>query len=215
MSDILAVFRVEHQNLALTEAVAHDESATVRPIRQAGTSPESERYLFSVTSAAFEKFEAGLAADPTVAEFDRVVTLEDEAVYAITYSDEAVLFSTEIGRSNGVILDVENAGTTWVLKAWLPDRETARRFWENAVERGIDIELERVNRYGSIASEGYGLTESQREAVLTALEAGYFDEPRGATLGDVAAELGISEPAASGLLRRALKRLVLGTVAEE
>ncbi|HKJ60056.1 MAG TPA: helix-turn-helix domain-containing protein, partial [Halobacteriales archaeon] len=47
-----------------------------------------------------------------------------------------------------------------------------------------------------------------------ALETGYFDEPRGATLGEVARRLDISQPAASGLLRRGLKRLVRSTVAE-
>ncbi len=47
-----------------------------------------------------------------------------------------------------------------------------------------------------------------------ALDAGYFDEPRGATLGEVADGLGISKPSASRLLRRGLKRLALATLAE-
>jgi predicted DNA binding protein len=42
---------------------------------------------------------------------------------------------------------------------------------------------------------------------------GYFEEPRTATLSDVAAELGISQPAAGGLLRRGVRRLVESRVA--
>lgn len=214
MDDVLAVFRVEHPDVALTQTAAHDESAVIRPVRQAGTDPESERYLFSVTSEDFETFEAGLAADPTIAEFERVIELAEEAVYAFTYTDRAILFSTEIGRTNGVILDVENAGTTWLLKTWFPDRATAQRLWDYANEHGVDVELDRINEYSSIVSSSYGLTPTQEEALLHALDVGYFDEPRGITLEELAEERDVSEPAASGLLRRGLKRLLLSTVAE-
>lgn len=214
MTDILAVFRVQHSDLALTETLAHDETATIRPIRQAGRSPESERHLFSVQASDFEVFEEGLEADPTVAAFEQVVLLGEEAVYAITYTDEVMLFSTRIGRSNGVILNLDHEGTTWIFKCWFPDRTAAAEVWRYAVEEGISIEIERINEYGSVVGNSYGLTTEQQRAILTALDVGYFDEPRGATLGDLADALDISEPAASGLLRRALKRLVLSTLAE-
>lgn len=214
MTDILAVFRFEDPEIALTRTAAHDESAVIRPIREAGTDPESDRYLFSIQSDDFDRFEAGLADDPTVDRFERVITLADEAIYAFSYTDRAILFSTEIGRANGVILDVENAGTTWILTTWFPNRQAAQRLWEYANENEIDVELDRINEYGSIGSSSYGLTETQRNAILIALEAGYFDQPRGATLGEIATELDISQPAASGLLRRGIKRLLLSTVAE-
>jgi len=214
MADILAVFRVEHPDIALTRTVGHDTTATIRPIRQAGTDPESERYLFSVTSDDFDEFEAGLSADPTVEAWERLVHLEDEAVYAFTYADDAILLSTEIGRSNGVVLEMLNEGTTWIFKTWFPSRSCAQRLWDFAKDHGAEIELDRINEHGSIVSGSYGLTETQREAILVALETGYFDEPRGATLGEVARRLDISQPAASGLLRRGLKRLVRSTVAE-
>lgn len=215
MVDILAVFRVEHQDIALTRTAEYDPSATLRPIREAGTDPEKQRYLFSVTSEDFERFEAGLDADPTVADFERIVQLDEEAVYAFTYADDAILFSTQVGRSNGVVLDMENDGTTWVFKTWFPNRESAQRMWDFAVGHEVEISLDRINEHGSIVSSSFGLTTPQEEAILTALESGYFDEPRGATLGEVARELDISQPAASGLLRRGLKRLVRSTLAEE
>lgn len=213
--DILAVFRVEHPDIALTETVAHDASATIRPVREAGTDPERRQYLFSVTSDDFDRFEAGLAEDPTVEDFKRLIHLEGEAIYAFTYSPEAIVFSTQVTRSNGVVLDNENVGTAWVFKTWFPDRESVQQLWDYARNREITIDLDRINEHGSIVSGGsYGLTTTQRDAILIALEAGYFDEPRGATLGEVAEELDISQPAASGLLRRGIKRLVRSTVAE-
>lgn len=214
MTDILAVFRVEHPDIALTATIARDESAVIRPVREAGTDPEGERYLFSVTSEDFETLEAGLEADPTIEAYECIVKLGEEAVYAFTYSDRAILFSTEIARLNGVILEIENEGTTWLLKTWFPDRRAAQRLWGFATEHDVDVELVRINEYGSILEHSYGLTDAQREAVLVALDVGYFDEPRGATLGELADELGIAKPSASRLLRRGLKRLALSTLAE-
>lgn len=214
MNDILAVFRVEHPDIALTATVAHDESAVVRPVLGAGTDPEGDRYLFSVTTDEFDRFEAGLTADPTIDEYERVIQLGAEAVYALTYSDDAILFSTAVGRLNGVILEIENAGTTWVLKVWFPDRSAAQQLWTFATDHEVDVELVRVNDYESILEHSYGLTAAQQEALQVALDAGYFEQPRGATLGEVANALEISEPSASRLIRRALRRLVRATVGD-
>ena len=214
MNDVVAVIRVRHPGLALTGTVAHDESATVQPIREAGTDPEGDSHFFSVRSADFGRFESGLRADHTVARFERVVRIDGEAIYRFEYTSAAKLFSPEITRANGVALDIENVDTNWIMQVWVPDRRSLRYLWEYAAANDIRIELRRINDYASLL-EGFGLTATQREAVLLALEAGYFEEPREASLSDVASELDISQPAASGPLRRGLKRLVLSTLAEE
>lgn len=213
-SDILTVFRVSHPHLALTRTVEHDRTARLRPIREAGTDPTTGRYLYCVCSEDFDRFEQGLREDPTVREFERVLVLENTGVYAVTYTDDVLLFSTEVVRANGVVLDIRNDGTTWVLKTWLPGREAARRLWEFADARGVEMTIERINEHASIVPRGYGLTASQREALLTALESGYFEEPRGASLEEIASELDVSQPSVSGLLRRGFRQLLLATVAE-
>lgn len=213
MSDLTATVRVEHPDLALTGTVAHDPTATVQPVTEAGTDPESGSYLFTIQSADFERFEAGLRADHTVAAFEQVVELDGEAVYRFEYTDRAKLFSPVVTTANGVALAIENDGTAWTMTVWLPDRAGLARLWEYAAENDIRIDLRRVNDYASPLETDAGLTESQHEALLVALDAGYFEEPRAASLADVAAELGISGPAASGLLRRGVRRLVLSALA--
>ena len=108
-----------------------------------------------------------------------------------------------------------NDDTAWTVRVWLPAREALTSLWEHATDHGIDFSLERVSDYATAVESESSLTQAQREAVLRALEMGYFEEPREATLDDVGAELGISQPAAGGLLRRGVKRLVLSTVARE
>jgi len=212
MSDITATIRLESPTLALTEAVAHDPTATVRPVAGAGTVPDSDRYLFTVRSAEFGRFEAGLRRDDTVAEFERVVPGETESVYSFAYTPAATLFSPAVAAVDGVSREWINDGTAWTVRVWLPARSGLAKLQAYAADNGIDFTLESVTDYDTPVGSESGLTPKQEAALQIALEVGYFEEPRGATLGEVAAELGITQPAAGGRLRRGLKRLVVAAI---
>nr|WP_303650300.1 helix-turn-helix domain-containing protein [Halalkalicoccus sp. NIPERK01] len=97
----------------------------------------------------------------------------------------------------------------------MPDRTNLAPLWDYAERNDIDIELLRVNEYASLGNTDAGLTDSQREALLVALDTGYFEDPRNATLSEVAANLDISQPAASGLLRRGTKRLIVSSLMDD
>ena len=216
MTDVKAVVRVEHPDIVLTETVAHDRSSRVRSVSEAGTDPTSGKFFYHITSSDFPRFEDGLRNDSTVGEFERVIeTRDEEAIYSFEYTDEAKVLSPVISAANGVILDMENDGSAWILTIWIPDRSDLVPLWDYARRNDIDIELLRVNDYASLGSTDAGLTDSQREALLVAFETGYFEEPRNATLGEVAADLDISQPAASGLLRRGIKRLVVSSLMDD
>ena len=209
MSDVTATIRLESPTLALTEAVAHDPTATVRPVAGAGTVPDSDRYLFTVRSADFDRFEDGLRGDGTVASFDRVVPGDTESVYSFAYTPAATLFSPAIAAVDGVSREWINDGTAWTVRVWLPARSGLSELQTYAADNGIEFTLETVTDYAAPVGPDSGLTPKQERAVEVALERGYFEEPRGATLEDVAAELGITQPAAGGRLRRGLKRLAV------
>lgn len=216
MADIKAVVRVEHPDIVLTETVTHDGSSKVKSVSEAGTDPTSGKFFYHVESSDFRQFEDGLRDDSTVGEFERVIETRDgEAIYSFEYTDEAKVLSPVISAANGVILDMENDGSAWILTVWMPERTDLVHLWDYAQQNGIDIELLRVNEYASLGQTDAGLTDSQREALLVALERGYFEEPRNATLGEVAAELDISQPAASGLLRRGIKRLIVSSMFDD
>ncbi len=216
MRDITAVVRVEHPDIVLTKTVAHDRSSTVESVLEAGTDPTSGRFFYRIRSSDFHRFEDGLRSDHTIGEFERVIETGDgEAIYSFEYTDEAKVVSPIVSATNGVVLEMENDGTGWILTVWTPDRKNLAPLWNYAERNGVDIELLRINEYASLGSTDAGLTDSQREALLVALEAGYFEDPRDATLSDVAAELDISQPAASGLLRRGIKRLVVSSLVDD
>ncbi|AZH25752.1 helix-turn-helix domain-containing protein [Haloplanus aerogenes] len=216
MTDIKAVVRVEHPDIVLTETVCHDRSSKVKSISEAGTDPTSGKFFYRVKSSDFRRFEDGLRNDHTVGEFERVIETRDgEAIYSFEYTDEAKILSPVISAANGVILDMENDGNAWIISVWMSERTELAHLWDYAQQNDIGIELLRVNEYASLGDTDAGLTDSQREALLVAVETGYFEEPRNATLGDVAADLDISQPAASGLLRRGIKRLIVSSLMDD
>lgn len=215
MSDITTAVRIEHPDIVLTKTVAHDPTSDVRSVSEAGTDPTSGKFFYHVESSDFRRFEDGLRSDHTVGEFERVIETSDEkAICSFEYTDEAKVFSPVVSTANGVVLDMENDGNAWMFTVWMPERTYLADLWDNARQQEIDIELLRVNEYAGLGDTDSGLTDCQREAFLVAFEAGYFEEPRNATLGEVAAELDISQPAAGGLLRRGIKRLIISSLME-
>ncbi|MFD1687099.1 helix-turn-helix domain-containing protein [Halobellus litoreus] len=216
MSDIKAVVRVEHPDIVLTKTVTYDNSSKVKPVSEAGTDPKSGRFLYYVESSDFYRFEEGLRDDRTISEFERVIeTTDQRAIYRFEYTAEAKTFSPVISMANGVALDMENESNAWIITVWMPERKKLVDLWDYAQANDVDIDLLRVNEYASIGTSSAGLTESQREALLVAFEMGYFEDPRDVTLGGVADTLGISQPAASGLLRRGISRLILSSIVDD
>ncbi|MFC7209249.1 helix-turn-helix domain-containing protein [Natronoarchaeum sp. GCM10025321] len=216
MTDIKAVVRAEHPDIVLTQSVSHDRSSKVKSVSEAGTDPTSGKFFYYIESSDFQRFEDGLRNDSTIGEFERVIETRDkEAIYSFEYTDKAKILSPVISAANGVILDMENDGSAWILTVWMPERTDLVHLWDYAQQHDIDIDLLRVNEYAGLGNTDAGLTDSQREALLAAFRSGYFEEPRNATLSEVAADLDISQPAASGLLRRGIKRLIISSLMDE
>ena len=216
MTESKAVVRVKHPDIVLTETVSYDRSSKVKSVSEAGTDPTSGKFFYHIESSDFCQFEDGLRNDSTVGEFERVIeTGEKKAIYSFEYTDEAKVLSPVISAVNGVILDMENDGSAWTLTVWIAERTDLAHLWEYARRNDIDIDLLRVNEYTGMDSTDAGLTDSQREALLVAFEAGYFEEPRNATLSEIADDLGISQPAVSGLLRRGIQRLILSSIIDD
>lgn len=73
----------------------------------------------------------------------------------------------------------------------------------------VDVEAHEVGERGlAVDSPAATLSDRQREAVLAALDLGYYDQPRRATHEDVAAELGCAPSTVSEHLQKAEAKLV-------
>lgn len=166
--------------------------------------------------------ESGFANDPTVTDFVRMTEVEERPLYRITLIEPSgydwvypVLVENDI-----VVLNSTVTAEAQTLLARFPDRDAVVTLRDACRENGIGFRLEHLYREEAAANDGgvdsrYGVTEAQREALLRAHRAGYFDVPRRTKLETVAGELGISTQALSTRLRRGQTSLLENTLALE
>lgn len=130
------------------------------------------------------------------------VGMEEQFSEQIDLSELRALASTE-----SIIDQIRVTQTGWIQTGWFANRtalDEFRTFWQ----RNGGFTLRRLTRDDEIKESENKLTDRQREALRTAYEMGYFNIPRGATLGDVANVLDISAPSLSERLRRAQRHLI-------
>lgn len=115
--------------------------------------------------------------------------------------------------SGGVYLQSRRVEDGWCTTMNYPDESCFRKFQRRISEEGMEIEptVIRVGQY-LLSGGAFELTEKQEAVLSVAVEGGYFEVPRGSTLGEVADRLGISEQAASERLRRAMGSLASAAV---
>lgn len=101
----------------------------------------------------------------------------------------------------------------WLLRARFGDRADASTFMRWAADEGVEVDVERVlTSAGRVEGPTVELTNKQRAALEAALEAGYFDSPKRATLEGIAAEMDISPQALSKRVRRATELVLRATL---
>jgi hypothetical protein len=97
----------------------------------------------------------------------------------------------------------------WELQLGFPDLNQLSRFGDYCIETSnVRMELREVFRAVESNPLGSDLTPRQREALVTAHEAGYYDIPRRASQLDIAERFGLSDQAVSERLRRGESKLI-------
>lgn len=137
---------------------------------------------FTLTPADEDSTWAFVHAEPTSEEWDWVLAFARESVVVVppvVYTDAGSAVFEVLGDPDDLR----------ALLVALPD--------------GVDTTVERVGGFDPRRSPGVALTERQREVVAAAVDLGYYDVPREATLEEVAAELDIAGSTVSTHLRKA------------
>lgn len=209
----IAEIQLHHPELVLTETLRRSPGMDVELEYQLIGGADSYILLFQVRGDDFETFESALDDDPTVSEAARMITTDHFRIYRCR------LRSTEyLVLARGVELGLRLLETTGTEAGWyatleVPEMETLQRFQEYCEQKGVTLSIQKLYHTEETGYVGaYGLTPQQRDAIITAHEAGYFNEPRDTSLTGVAATLGVSPSAANGRLRRGLRNLIRMTV---
>ncbi|WP_121823079.1 helix-turn-helix domain-containing protein [Halostella salina] len=93
----------------------------------------------------------------------------------------------------------------------VPSREELRAVVSDLRGVGASVSLERIRADSAddgSSVDGVALTAKQREVLTLAIEAGYYEQPRNASLSDLAGELGVTPSAVSQRLNAIERKLV-------
>lgn len=155
----------------------------------------------------FEQFEAALAGDPSVDESAVTDRFDDARLYEVTWSPGVSRTVDAVLDHQGVILEATGQTDEWHLKVRFADRERLAEFhayFENTGEVVLDELFSPSEPHSGV----FNLTAKQRDALVAAYEAGYFESPREATATEIADEFGLSQQAFSERLHRGTSTLI-------
>ncbi|WP_323173503.1 helix-turn-helix domain-containing protein [Natrialba sp. PRR66] len=206
----------EHDELALTPTLRSVDGIEIEVITQANTDPHSNVFPFLIKYDDRDELERHVESDPTVDSYELVDADDDVFIYYIEHPEGTILLSPIITEVNGFTLRTKTRRRGWFVQLQLPDREALNTIWEYAEECGMKLEI--IEIHGSAGAKediSFGLTDEQIEALQTAYECGYFNEPRDTALKGVADEVGVSSTAISGRLRRGMRNLVSAALIDE
>lgn len=217
---IIAEFRVRSSELNMAETLTALPDIELEGIQQVGTDPQRPYGLFWVSGGDIDAFDEKVREDESVTDVECYTRLEDRALYRVRISETVEV----VGYPVWVELGAEEMNTRYVDGWWetrmrFPDRDALGKMRDWCLTNDVEFDLQsiytdegRPSNSGLTAQKGgtrpSGLTAQQQEVLQAALEQGYFEIPRQATLSDIAAELDISSQATSERLRRAHRRLI-------
>jgi predicted DNA binding protein len=172
------------------------------------------KLLFWAFTENDEAVDAALEADRSVAASTVLERLPGEHLYSVTLAEWATDRLTHPAAAANDIAMLEITVTDEArIRARVPSREALIAYRESCHERRIPFRLLRIYQESYQNAVQYGISDRQREALLAALDAGYFDVPRETTLSAIAETLGISDQALSARLRRGQATLLRNTLA--
>lgn len=176
------------------------------------------RLVFWARGVDDDTLEATLRSDPTVATVERLSSTPSGTLYRSTHRGDlpAVAAYNAAIEHDALVLAGKSDGDGWNVRLRIPEWEALSAFCDRCAQLGVDVSVLSIrDRQETALDDEFGLTTSQRELLALARDRGYFSIPRDVSLAELAAELGISQQAASERLRRGLRTMVSNTVCED
>lgn len=176
---------------------------------------ESALPFFWVRGCEPDAFMEHAEAEPEVRDTRKLESVKDTALFRAEWRPNTAIVGG-LRDLNATIVESIGTANSWRFEVRTENREAFTRFREVFVTEGVPVDLVRVYDLEDLLTEDdFSLTENQREVLLAALEAGYFDTPRGTTQEELAGEFDVSPRAVSERLRRGTRNLVEHTLSPD
>ncbi len=209
---VIAEIRLVHPELVLAPTIERVPGVVSELESQTIVPPDVHYLFFEVSGEDLDAFDAALPDDPTVSEPTVIVDAPGFRVYRMRLTSDERLVLPKAADLGMRVLHATSGEGGWLATLEVPELTDLRRFREYCADRDVTVTVRRLYHADDPPGSELGLTDVQRETLGVAYEQGYFDEPRGTTVEELATRLGVSSSAVSGRLRRGIRTLVEGTL---
>lgn len=209
---VILEFSIGNDGFQLGEVLAGPPSMHLELERVVPTGHMIMPFVWA-TGTNHAAFEEKVRSHPVVRELVILDKFSDSALYRIEWDNSPTDLIEGIAKSNGIILEGRGE-SRWTFRLRFPDHEKLSSFHNFVLDEDIPIHIDRTYTLTEPTDHGhrFGLSSEQREAVLLALERGYFATPSEADLDELADELDISPQAMSTRIRTANEQVLRKTL---
>lgn len=204
---VVARFSIPTDQFELGRTLAAGRDARARFGSVVPTEQTVVPYVW-VANADADAVGAALGASSLVEAAREIHRVDGETLFYVDWTPNAAGVIETIRNARAVLLEATGNGERWSFRLLFSEESELSEFYRTCVDDGYTLDLERVQNTASPSGDRTGLTDEQRETLLTALEEGYFAVPRRVTLVELSEMLGISDSAVSQRVRRGLTTLI-------
>lgn len=207
-SVVVAQVTVPPEDFRLGHALAACE--TIRVELEQVVPLGSDRPPFAwISGSSTERAERAVAADADVRRLQVVDRDGARLLARLTWIEEELPFLAALFEGGATCTKCVGRDGSWHFTLRFPTHESFSSFLKRCSKGGMDITLNSVRpHWKAEGTHGGDLTPSQYEILSQALDEGYFSIPREITLAELAAELDISDTAASQRIRRGVQTVL-------
>lgn len=210
---IIAEFSVDSDDFALHESLTAAPDMIVEIERVVATLEDKVMPYFWVSGGDQTEFEDAFRDDNSVQNVTAIDEVDGGKLYRAEWTEniETIVYAyVEIGAT---ILQAIGRNESWELRMRFDDQDKLSQFQAYCSENDISFVLNTLREQEQpMASAQYDLTTKQRETLVTALKAGYYDIPQKTTMSELTDELGVSQQALSKRFHAGHKNLIASTL---
>lgn len=205
---LTAEFQLRSPRLPLIDVAAAVPGLTFQ--LESAEQPQSGPLVFfiRVTGSSFDGVDTALTESSFVSEYFLISEIDSIRMYQLVLTSARPTFLDDRMFHKAFPENVTIMPDGWRIKQQFVDRDELAAYQEFWRTKDFSFHLDRLYDSNRTDAELIGLSDKQREALLTAYEEGYFAVPQQSSLDDVAAVLDISRSAFAERLNRAEAHLI-------
>lgn len=167
--------------------------------------------LFWVNDGDTDAIETTLRDDPMTDSVKQLTRTDARVLYEIQWSPDIDGLVQLLIETDARILEAEGTANVWDFRLQFGSRKDLSAFRDACEAHDIPLTLRRLYN-PALPEEDGQLSGPQYEALVAAYRGGYFEVPRGTTMGSIADRFGISDSAVSQRIRRGTAALIAETL---